>query len=547
MTYRLLDPRRAVEKLRQHGAIAALASAILGAFTVLAVLTVAEYRAGAAGDARRELAVAGAAARQGLDQDRRVLDQLAASTAADMVANSNPPFVNLVPSLAPGIRAAVLLDPTGAVTARSPDAEDDAVLAGLAGQAVTQIMADRPAPVVVMPVPRQPEAEVIGLARPWFAADGAIGGIALIALDRTAFAGLDIMRPDGTRLFGGASGADMRQEGIPGFPLLAAYRPVPASQTPFVLRLAIIAAGLAAMVALFLLWIRQQRAAAQAAARHAEVERGLRDELAKLSAARERTDETARAQSRFFAQVTHELRTPLNAILGFAETIRQEMFGPVDNPRYQEYARLIHDAGSHLLSLINDLLDSARIEAGKMEIAPMRVSAAALARSALDLVELAAERRGVALTATGLPTCPDLNVDPRAFKQVLVNLLSNGIKFTPTGGHIAIDFAQTGDRGVAIAIADSGIGMSPEDIRLAFEPFGRGGGDRARRQEGTGLGLSLARALVRLHGGELTLTSCVDAGTTATVTLPASAAFAPAEPRLGRVAAEPETAAPKAA
>ena len=148
------------------------------------------------------------------------------------------------------------------------------------------------------------------------------------------------------------------------------------------------------------------RAARNARQRGRPVEHDLRDRLAAAAAAADRTDELSRAKSQFFAQVTHELRTPLNAILGFSETIRQEMFGPVANPRYLEYAGLIHDAGAHLLSLINDLLDEARIEAGKMEIAPIRVSAPALARSALDLVELLAEGRDIALATTGLLPAP---------------------------------------------------------------------------------------------------------------------------------------------
>ena len=241
----------------------------------------------------------------------------------------------------------------------------------------------------------------------------------------------------------------------------------------------------------------------------------------------DRSDELSRAKSRFFAQVTHELRTPLNAILGFSETIRQEMFGPVANSRYLEYAGLIHDAGAHLLSLINDLLDEARIEAGKMEIAPIRVSAPALARSALDLVELLAEGRDIALATTGLSSCPDVNVDLRAMKQVLVNLLSNAIKYTLPGGRIDVRFVSRADGGVAIEVTDTGIGMSADDLRIAFEPFGRAGGVEARRQQGTGIGLSLARALVRLHGGDLTLASRLDSGTTATVILPASAVFLP--------------------
>ena len=212
------------------------------------------------------------------------------------------------------------------------------------------------------------------------------------------------------------------------------------------------------------------------------------------------------------------------------------------NPRYLEYAGLIHDAGSHLLSLINDLLDNARVEAGKMEVAPIRMSAAALARSALDLVELLGEQRGVAIVASGLATCPDLNVDPRAMKQVLVNLLSNAIKYTPAGGRIELRFSGRSDGGIAIEVADTGIGMSAADAARAFDPFGRADSDKARRQQGTGLGLSLARALVRLHGGDVTLTSRLDAGTTATVSLPPAAAVGATEPRLP-LSAKPAAAA----
>jgi signal transduction histidine kinase len=176
-----------------------------------------------------------------------------------------------------------------------------------------------------------------------------------------------------------------------------------------------------------------------------------------------------------------------------------------------------------------------------MEIAPIRVSAPALARSALDLVEPLAEGRDIAVATIGLSSSPDLDVDPRVMKQVLVNLLANAIKYTPPGGRIELRFTAPDDGGLAIEIADTGIGMSAEDLRVAFEPFGRAGGTEARRQQGTGLGLSLARALVRLHGGDLTLASQVNSGTTATVLLPASAVF-------GRPGANPlEAKTPQAA
>jgi signal transduction histidine kinase len=369
---------------------------------------------------------------------------------------------------------------------------------------------------------------LVALARPLPA--GAAGpGAALIVLDAAAFPGLDLRRPDGSPLFDG--GAGMASLPLAGVPLrLAVPRPAPWRIKQILPFAAAAAIGLAALAAVLAILLARLRSAERRLERQAETERELRGELAAAAAAADRTGELHRAKSQFYAQVTHELRTPLNAILGFSETIRHEMFGPVVNPRYREYAALIHDAGTHLLSLINDLLDNARIEAGKMEISPIRVAAAALARSALDLVELLAEGRHIQLTAAGLGACPDLNVDPRAMKQVLVNLLSNAIKYTPPGGRIELRFAPREDGGAAITIADTGIGMSVEDLRVAFEPFGRAGGNVAQRQQGSGLGLSLARALVRLHGGDLTLVSQLDFGTTATVVLPASAVFAPPAP-----------------
>jgi signal transduction histidine kinase len=153
----------------------------------------------------------------------------------------------------------------------------------------------------------------------------------------------------------------------------------------------------------------------------------------------------------------------------------------------------------------------------------------------------------VTLAENGLAICPDLNVDPRAMKQVLVNLLSNAIKYTPAGGRIEMRFAARSEGGVAIEVADTGTGMSTEEVLYAFEPFGRPGADKMRRQPGTGLGLSLARSLVRLHGGDLTLASRLDAGTTATVTLPASAAFGATGAASAPAKSEADTAAARAA
>ena len=315
-------------------------------------------------------------------------------------------------------------------------------------------------------------------------------GVAIIVADASAFAGLPLTHDDGAPLFDGSTATATRPVGD--FPFRLAV-PAGASKADILPFVAVGAVGLAALSVMLGLLFARLRGAERQMRRQAAVEHELRRELSVALAAADRTDEIHRTKSQFFAQVTHELRTPLNAIIGFSETIRQEIFGPVANPRYLEYSGLIHDAGAHLLSLINDLLDNARIEAGKMEIAPIRVAAPALAQSALDLVELLAQGRQIALTAAGLTSCPDLNVDPRAMKQVLVNLLSNAIKYTPTGGRIELRMAPREDGGATITIADTGIGMSVDDLRVAFEPFGRAGSMAARRQQGTGLGLSLAR------------------------------------------------------
>jgi signal transduction histidine kinase len=528
MTQRPAHSRRVADWLRRQGAVA-LMVIVLGALVALAGLSLADRRAADASATRQGIAQATEQARAILAQDRRILDRLAALAAiADTPDAATLRLLGQAPGLAPGLRAAILFDPAGAPLAGD---EVDTAIAALGIDAMRDGLARPGVPLLVSATVRDGETALVGLARPWFASDGAIGGVAVIALDRSAFVGLDIVRGDGTPLFADDTAASntARTIAIADWPLELRYTPI---STPLTVqlraagpRLVILAAGIAAALGLIVLLIRRQRAVERDFARHARVERRLRKQLKEATAAASRTDEVSRTKSQFLAQVTHELRTPLNAILGFSETIRHELFGPVANPRYRDYAGLIHDAGSHLLSLINDLLDSARIEAGKVEMSPIRMSAAALARSALDLVELLAEQGKITLVTVGTAKCPDLNVDARAMKQVLVNLLSNAIKYTPPGGRIELRFAGSGDGGAKIEVADTGAGMSAEEALYAFEPFGRAGHNRKRRQPGTGLGLSLARSMVRLHGGDLTLSSRTGAGTTATISLPVSAAF----------------------
>jgi signal transduction histidine kinase len=556
MTSRFADTRLAVGQVGRRGVVVALAAIAFAAVVMLAALGIAER---SNSDTRREAqALAGniEAARTIFDRDRWLLNRLADAAALGLSGGS------ALPDLPRDLHAVGLFDAAGSPLATASRGLDDRTIAAI-GAAVANAIAFHPgiSPVAVSRI-GDGDAAIAAMAQPWNSADGFSSGIAIVAFSQTDLAtlgglardGFDIVTADGAPLFAGM--VDPVDNGvqfaaIPGTSLLLRYRPqadhaarMLRTDAPFAL---LVVVALAAALGPAIVLIRRDRAVRREIARRDALERKLRGKIAATAAVADRTDEINRAKSRFYAQVTHELRTPLNAILGFSETIRQEMFGPVTNPRYLEYAGLIHDAGSHLLALINDLLDNARIEAGKMEIVPIRVSAAAVARSALDLVELLAAERNVRLEAVGLGTCSDLNADPRALKQVLVNLLSNAIKYTPTGGRIELRFSARPDGGVAIDVADTGAGMSAEDVLYAFEPFGRAGADQLRRQPGTGLGLSLARALVRLHGGDLTLASRLNAGTTATVTLPASAAFGATSTALAPMKSKPDSTSARAA
>jgi signal transduction histidine kinase len=539
MVSALVNLRDVAVFFRRQGVIAVFAAAVIVSLTGLAMLGAADRRDGAARANQQASLSAADRAQTILDHEQRSLDALAriAATQSDAAVQL---YLDQLIASAPGIRGAAVADGAGALQARGTGGIDDLALAALTADAAKSAATHDGTSMLVTETIRDADTQLLGLAQPWLGPDGRLAGIALLAVDRSAFAGLDLVRDDGTPLFGENSPPNTRRIALGDFPLMLSLPSVntasPMGDTPFI-ALALLG-GLGVLGLLAMLGVRRA-ATRRWIARQAALERELRDALSTATAVADRTGELNRTKSQFFAQVTHELRTPLNAIIGFSETIKHELFGPVANPRYLEYVGLIHDAGTHLLSLINDLLDEARIEAGKMEIAPIRLSAPALARSTLDLVELLAVERDIELTTNGAGSCPDLNVDSRAMKQVLVNLLSNAIKYTAPGGRVELRFGPHED-GAVIEISDTGIGMSAEDLRVAFEPFGRAGGSQARQQQGTGLGLALARALVRLHGGELTLASQLDFGTTATITLPSNAVFANPVP-----GAKPEqTAAP---
>ena len=241
-----------------------------------------------------------------------------------------------------------------------------------------------------------------------------------------------------------------------------------------------------------------------------------------LIEARDLAEQASRAKSRFLANMSHELRTPLNAIIGFSEVMTHEMFGPLGAPRYLEYSRLVHESGSHLLELINGILDMSKIEAGKFELSEEVFDLAEVAEAAVRFVRLPAERIGVTLKTAIAPDARRIFADKRAIKQVLVNLLSNGVKFTPRGGEVRID-AGLDSRGIEIVVADSGVGISKKDLERLGKPFEQVDGEHVRTKEGTGLGLALVKALAAMHGGEALLESTLGEGTVVRVRLPYAA------------------------
>jgi signal transduction histidine kinase len=229
--------------------------------------------------------------------------------------------------------------------------------------------------------------------------------------------------------------------------------------------------------------------------------------------------ETAnRHKSEFLANMSHELRTPLNAIIGFSEMLKEQLFGEL-NEKQMEYAEDIHSSGRHLLSLINDILDLAKVEAGRMELELSEFTLPLAIENAMTLVKERTARHGIALELEIDDRLDCFVGDERKFKQILLNLLSNAVKFTPEGGRIGV-MAAVNDGAVTISVSDTGIGISPEDQKTIFEEFRQAKGDGRGKSEGTGLGLSLTKKFVELHGGAIRVESEVGKGSTFTFTLP---------------------------
>ena len=262
---------------------------------------------------------------------------------------------------------------------------------------------------------------------------------------------------------------------------------------------------------------------AQATERRARkaLETRLAAQASALAATRTQAEIANRSRSEFFAKMGHELRTPLNAIIGFSEIIKDEIFGPVGSARYREYMHDINDSGHHLLDLVNDLLDIARIEVGKSELddevlAVPEVIAASLAEFADQ-----AAAGGVILDSDIRAGLPHLRADPRKVRQMLSNLLSNAVRFTEPGGRVTLGAWSSPDAGFVLQVLDSGIGMALKDIPVALSPFGQVKNALRQRHEGSGLGLPLTKAMAELHAGSLDLQSEPGAGTTVTLRFPA--------------------------
>jgi len=267
-----------------------------------------------------------------------------------------------------------------------------------------------------------------------------------------------------------------------------------------------------------------------------------------LERARAAADKANHDKSRFLASMSHELRTPLNAILGFSEMIGCEIYGPLQPARYREYITMIHDSGTHLLSLINDVLDLSKIEAGKMELRVVALRSGDTARQAAAIMEELASARGVRLDFAVEEDCPVLHGDARAVKQIILNLLSNAIKFTPAKGRVTLRVRKAGAAGVEIAVTDTGVGMTPGQVAKALQPFGQVQSNLEVKDGGTGLGLPLTQSLAELHGGRLAISSEKGKGTTVTVFLPWSADLAPpapAKPAASEPAANAKPAGPR--
>ncbi len=254
-----------------------------------------------------------------------------------------------------------------------------------------------------------------------------------------------------------------------------------------------------------------------------------------VAAARAEGERVAAIKERFLANVSHELRTPLNAIIGFSEMLANPALCPADPAKQREYARIVADSGNHLLQVVNTILDMSKIEAGAMQLCPEPFSLPELIDQCCDMMQLKADEGGVRLLRDYGPEAAQVVADKRACKQIMLNLLSNAVKFTPAGGRVGVRVAPEGNL-LSLTVADTGIGIAPADLSRLGDPFFQASATHDRAYEGTGLGLSVVRGLVGLHGGAIVVESAPKKGTAVTVRLPLDCrARAPASGAVARI------------
>ncbi|HEX9906422.1 MAG TPA: HAMP domain-containing sensor histidine kinase [Propylenella sp.] len=237
--------------------------------------------------------------------------------------------------------------------------------------------------------------------------------------------------------------------------------------------------------------------------------------------ARRRAEAANMAKSQFLATMSHELRTPLNAILGFSDLMRGEMLGPIGNDAYKTYLDDINSSGQHLLRIINDILDLSRIEAGKRELREELTSLTEIAREACSLLDLKARQKEISVTTVFEEKLPRIVLDEQAIRQVVLNLVSNALKFTPVGGEVTVKVGRTQAGGQYVSVRDNGPGIPEDELPIVLSAFGQGSISIKTAEQGTGLGIPIVQALIHLHGGNFTLRSQVGLGTEAIATLPA--------------------------
>ena len=262
---------------------------------------------------------------------------------------------------------------------------------------------------------------------------------------------------------------------------------------------------------------------------------GIHDDITKrkeaelqLREAKLNAESANKVKTQFLANMSHELRTPLNAVLGFIDIMRLELYGPLGHDKYRDYSQDIHASATHLLTLISDILDVSKIEAGKMDLAEDRIILADLADSCYKLMRHRAGENGVALSTELPDDLPDLDGDEVRVKQIVLNLLTNAIKFTPKGGKVVLAMDRTPDNAIVIRTEDTGIGIAPNDMAQILEPFGQAGdANNTVAHEGVGLGLYLVKVLAEMHDGEIDIVSTVGEGTVVTVRFPASRSLSP--------------------